>query len=90
MQFHRCTLLPTCAALLQARNSIIVGNSAPEVKSWAAAAAAMRQAQQQPAILHLQQQQQQSYCESPQVYAAKASVAAGVLEGLHALGFLQQ
>uniref|UniRef100_A0A383V3B4 Sucrose phosphatase-like domain-containing protein n=1 Tax=Tetradesmus obliquus TaxID=3088 RepID=A0A383V3B4_TETOB len=74
--------------LQQARTSIIVGNSAPEVKSWAAGA---QQAHQQLHHLHPNpQQQQQPYCDSPHVYVAKASVAAGVLEGMQALGFLQQ
>ncbi|KAF6261087.1 sucrose-6F-phosphate phosphohydrolase-domain-containing protein [Scenedesmus sp. NREL 46B-D3] len=77
--------------LKQAALSIIVGNSAPEVKAWAAS-----QPHQQPhphPHQQQQQQQQQQHGEAkqhgPKVYAAHAPVAAGVLEGLQALGFLQ-
>jgi hypothetical protein len=81
-----------CVFTLQAKQSIIVGNSAPEVKSWAASTHQPHQQQQHPqGHSPQQQQQQQSLAEhgNPQVYAASASIAAGVLEGLQALGFLQ-
>jgi hypothetical protein len=81
--------MPPCNLLQQARISIVVGNSAPEVKSWAAGMQEAHQQMQQ-VHMHSEQQQQQACCSSPVVYAAKAAVAAGVLEGLQALGLLQQ
>eukprot|EP00879_Flechtneria_rotunda_P022790 GHRR01024069.1.p2 GENE.GHRR01024069.1~~GHRR01024069.1.p2 ORF type:complete len:188 (+),score=72.17 GHRR01024069.1:1066-1629(+) len=68
--------------LQQATVCIVVGNCAPEVRAWATGA---QQQQQQ----RRQQGTTQALEDGLCVYIASQTVAAGVLEGLQALGFLQ-
>lgn len=67
--------------LQQCKLSIVVGNGVAEVKQWANR---LQQEQQADTTDRSRRQQQ----EQQVVYVAKQSVAAGVLEGLAALGFL--
>eukprot|EP00878_Enallax_costatus_P014479 GHUV01015144.1.p1 GENE.GHUV01015144.1~~GHUV01015144.1.p1 ORF type:complete len:201 (+),score=56.54 GHUV01015144.1:52-603(+) len=71
--------------LQQCRLSVVVGNSVDEVKQWASSV--QQGLQPHP---HLAGQRAGSGKQQQIVYQAKQPVAAGVLEGLAALGFLSQ
>jgi ABC-type antimicrobial peptide transport system ATPase subunit len=71
-------LLAFFSCMSQAPQAILVGNAVQELKQWA-----QQQQQQQ------QQQEQDASVQRHVVYIATEPVAAGVMEGLHALGLLQ-